>query len=117
MDTVTYPSPLTVEFVGRNLIAHRFAMNSPGAKAMEYGIQYTPTVLVLDGRGKEHHRNVGFVQPEEFVPFLMLGVAKAEFHHRRFKQALAMLDKLLGQYPRSRSAPEAADVRKALINR
>ena len=114
MDAVTYPSPLTIEFVDRNLIAHRISMNTPGTKPMEFGIQYTPTVVIVDGRGKEQHRNVGFVPPEEFVPFLMLGVAKAYSHHKRFNQALAMLDKLLGRYPRSRSAPEATGLRKRL---
>ena len=114
MDAVTYPSPLTVEFVDRNLIAHRITMNMPSPKPGEFGIQYTPTVLVLDGLGKEHHRNVGFVPPEEFVPFLMLGVAKAHFHHRRFDRALAMLDRLVGRYPRSRSTPEATGLRKRL---
>jgi hypothetical protein len=114
MDAVTYPSPLTVEFVDRNLIAHRIAINAPGSKPREFGIQYTPTVVIVDGRGKEHHRNVGFVPPEEFVPFLMLGVAKACFHDRRFNQAQAMLDKLLGRYPRSRSGPEATALRSRM---
>ncbi len=112
MDAVTYPSPLTIEFVDRNLIAHRVAINSPGSKPVEFGIQYTPTVVIVDGRGKEHHRNVGFVPPEEFVPFLMLGVAKADFFHKRFDRAVAMLDKLIGRYPRSRSTQEATNLRR-----
>jgi hypothetical protein len=112
MDAVTYPSPLVIDFVDRNLIAHRIAMNAAGSKAMQFGIQYTPTVVILDGRGKEHHRNTGFLPPEEFIPFLMLGVAKASFHHKRFNQAMAILDKLLGGYPRSRSTPEAKDLRR-----
>ena len=38
---------------------------------------------------------------------LMLGIAKIYFDQEKFAEALSMLDKLLKEYPRSDSAPEA----------
>jgi thioredoxin-related protein len=114
MKAVTYPHALFVRFVDRNLIAHRIEVNAPGPKPAEFRIQYTPTVVIVDGRGKEHHRCVGFLPPEEFIPSLMLGVAKAHTYHGRSQIARGMLDALLFEYPRSRSAAEAMDLRKRL---
>jgi outer membrane protein assembly factor BamD (BamD/ComL family) len=67
-------------------------------------------VITLDPEGKEHHRTVGFLPPEELIPSLMLGIAKSYFDQEKFGEALTMLDKLLKEYPRSYSAPEAAYV-------
>ena len=75
--------------------------------ATEFNIKWTPTVITLDAEGKEHHRTVGFLPPEEFIPSLMLGIAKSYFDQEKFGEALPMLDKILKEYPRSDSAPEA----------
>jgi thioredoxin-related protein len=74
----------------------------------EFNIKWTPTVITLDAEGKEHHRTIGFLPPEEFIPSLMLGIAKSYFDREKFDEALSMLDKVLKEYPRSDSAPEAA---------
>jgi thioredoxin-related protein len=111
MKAVTYSNPLTVRFVDRMLIAHRIEVNAPGPKPAEFRIQYTPTIVIVDGRGKEHHRSVGFLPPEEFIPSLMLGVAKAHAYQGRSQIARGMLDALLFQYAGSRSAAEARELR------
>jgi outer membrane protein assembly factor BamD (BamD/ComL family) len=65
----------------------------------------------LDPDGKEHHRTVGFLSPEELIPSLMLGMAKCDFDRERFAEAISGLEELLVKYPRSDSAPEAIYVR------
>jgi|WetSurMetagenome_2_1015567.scaffolds.fasta_scaffold880138_2 thioredoxin-related protein len=112
MDTVTYPNQRTVDFVNRFLIAHRENLNSPSPVISGFTIQYTPTVIILDGRGTEHARIVGFLPPEEFIPPLILGVGKAWFGNERVSKAILMLDILLLEYPRSKSAAEASDLKK-----
>ena len=114
MKAVTYPHTLTAAFVNRYLIAHRIEVQAPGTKPAEFRIQYTPTVVVVDGRGVEHHRIVGFLPAEEFVPSLMLGVSKAHVFHRQFERALSMLDMLLAVHPRSKSTAEAMDLRRRI---
>jgi thioredoxin-related protein len=114
MDTVTYPNPRTVEFVNRYMIAMRAYTNSLPPWATRFMIQYTPTVLTLDGDGKEQHRTVGFLPPEEFIPSLMLGIGKAHFDATEFSKARAILEWLLTEFPRSQAAPAASDLKRRI---
>jgi len=75
--------------------------------ADEFGVKWTPTIIILDYHGKEHHRTVGFFPPEEFIPNLLLGMGKIEFDGDRFGEALQRFAGLLADYPRSNAAPEA----------
>jgi TolA-binding protein len=61
--------------------------------------------------GKEHHRTVGFLAPDEFIPSLLLGKAKIDFDHEEFAEALVTLGDLLKDYPKSSAAPEAIFLR------
>ncbi len=114
MDTVTYPNARTVEFVNRYMIAVRAYTNSLPPWAAHFVIQYTPTILTLDGDGKEHHRTVGFLPPEEFIPSLMLGIGKAHFEAKEFEKARAILQWLLSEFPRSQAAPIASDLKRRI---
>ena len=96
-----------MEFVAKFMIGLRVNAGSPPPWAQRFTIQYTPTVIILDKEGQEHHRIVGFLPPEEFVPSLMLGIAKVHAYEKRLAPAKAMLDWLLLSYPQSRSAGEA----------
>ncbi len=117
MDTVTYPDPRTVDFVSRFMIAFRVGNESWGRLGGQFGIQYTPTVITLDGDGREHHRTVGFLPPEEFVASLMLGSGKVYLNNQSAKKALAMFERLLSEYPGSRFASEAASLKQTAQGR
>ncbi len=75
--------------------------------AEEFKVKWTPTIIVLDRLGKEHHRTVGFFPPEEFIPNLLLGMGKIDFDGDRFDDAILSFDGLLTEYPKSNAAPEA----------
>jgi thioredoxin-related protein len=117
MDTVTYPEPRTVEFVTHYLIPVRVNTGSQSPLPARFAIQYTPTQVLLDGDGKEHHRSVGFLPPEEFIASLLLGIGKAYFNHNQFSKALRFFEKLLSEHPRSQSAVTANDLRKVCLNK
>ncbi|HTY25559.1 MAG TPA: thioredoxin fold domain-containing protein [Desulfomonilaceae bacterium] len=117
MDTVTYPDPKTAEFVNRFMIPFRANTQSHANLAGRYGIQYTPTIITLDGEGKEHYRTVGFLPAQEFIPALMLGIGKAYFSQNLIKKALTMLDKLLAEFPGSKVATEANTLKQACLSR
>jgi hypothetical protein len=112
MDTVTYSDSRTAGFVNRFMIPFRANAQSFGNLGATYGVQYTPTVITLDGDGKEHHRTVGFMDTKEFVPSLMLGVGKTDFSNNLIKRAIAMLDMVLIEYPRSGAAAEATPLKQ-----
>jgi hypothetical protein len=75
--------------------------------AEKFGIKWTPTLITLDSEGKESHRTVGFLGPQELIPSLLLGMGKAHFEAGGFAEAIAFFDEILGDDPGSDSAPEA----------
>ncbi len=110
MDTVTYPDTNTSDFVSKYLVSLKVNTSSVPSWASGYPIQYTPTVLILDDSGREHHRIVGFLPPKEFVPALMLGIAKAQVQMGQSAKAKAMLNWMLQVHGMSQAARDARDL-------
>lgn len=113
MDTVTYPDASTVDVIDQYLIAVRVQIGSEQALANRFKVQYTPTVVVLDGDGVEHQRTIGFLPPAEFIPSLLLGIGKSHYFNNRFKKASQTLHRLLADYPDSRWSHEASNLKRA----
>lgn len=110
MDAVTYPDEKVVAFVQKDLIPLRVAFDSQPL-ATQFNLKWTPTLITLDPDGKEHHRTIGFLPPEELIPSLLLGIAKSYFNRERFSEALSTLDKIMTDHSQSDSAPEAVYLR------
>lgn len=106
MDAVTYPDQKVSDFIQQNLIALRMPSDAQ-PHAVDFKISWTPTLIILDQEGREHHRTVGFLSPEELIPALLLGMAKTLFEQQRYADSLALIQKLLDGYPASDAAPEA----------
>ena len=113
MDTVTYPNPRAAEFVKDWMIGLRVDVKSQRDLAMEFQIQYTPTVIILDENRKEHYRSVGFHPPDQLLPELMVAAAKVHYQNKQFRQALALSKKMLADYPRNTWAAEASKLEAA----
>jgi tetratricopeptide (TPR) repeat protein len=106
MDAVTYPTEKVAEFIQGHLVPVRVIFNhEPLAK--EFNVKWTPTLVTLDADGKEHHRTVGFLGPDEFVASQLLGAGKMRFDLERFDEAIASFNMLLENYPKSEYAAEA----------
>ncbi len=110
MGAVTYPNEKVVEFVERHMVPIQVLFDSQPLTT-KFNIQWTPTVITLDEEGKEHHRTIGFLSPEEFVPSLMLGVTKCYFDREKFSESIKMSEEILKEYPKSDAAPEAVYLR------
>ncbi len=106
MDAVTYPQDIVVEFIQGHLIPIRVPFDSKPL-ADDFNVTWTPTLIVLDTDGKEHHRVTGFLAPEELIPALLLGVGKSHFEQEQFTEAITTLERVVADYPDSHSAPEA----------
>ena len=72
MDAVTYPDTKVAAFINSSLIPLRIASDSQPL-ATDFNITWTPTLITLDVNGKEHHRTVGFLPPEELIASLCWG--------------------------------------------
>jgi thioredoxin-related protein len=110
MGAVTYPNEKVVEFIEKHLVPIQVLFDSRPL-ATKFNIQWTPTVITLDEEGKEDRRTVGFLSPEEFIPSLMLAVAKCHFDREKFSNAIPMLEEIFKDHPKSDAAPEAVYVR------
>ena len=110
MDAVTYPDSRVYDFIEKKIVPLQVLYNHQPLST-DFNVKWTPTLVTLDAEGKEHHRTVGFLGPEELIPSLLLGLAKAHFDLEQFDPALANLDALLAEYPKSDAAPEAIYLR------
>jgi len=106
MDAVTYPDDRVIEFIQSHMIPLRVPFDDKPLST-DFNVKWTPTLITLDPEGKEHHRTVGFLAPEELIPSLLLGIGKSHFDQGRFDESLSTFDRLLKGYPNSDSAPEA----------
>lgn len=106
MDAVSYPDMKVSNFIIDKVVPLRVPADAQPLSS-EFQVHWTPTLVTLDMYGKEQYRTVGFLPPEELVPSLLLGIAKADFAAHQYNDALINLNMLLAGYPSSDAAPEA----------
>lgn len=106
MDAVTYPKKEVIEFLNTTVIPVHIPSDAK-TLADDFNLKWTPMLVVLDWNGKEHQRTIGFLPPEEFIPAILLGIAKIHFDHDQFYQSMAILDTILSNHGGSSAAPEA----------
>ncbi|MBM4327544.1 MAG: hypothetical protein FJ118_10320 [Deltaproteobacteria bacterium] len=106
MDAVTYPEKAVIGFVSNHVIPLRIPSDQRPL-AQEFKVSWTPTLVTLDTDGKEHHRTVGFLPPEELIPSLMLGIGKTCLDLGQFNEAIGQFEKIVTEHARSAAVPEA----------
>jgi hypothetical protein len=72
----------------------------------QFDIAWTPTLLVHDPKGSEHHRVVGFVPNDDFLAHLKLGKGKTFFNRFRFAEAIEEFTSAIEQHPDAGATPE-----------
>ncbi|MBI5604727.1 MAG: hypothetical protein HY879_15420 [Deltaproteobacteria bacterium] len=110
MGAVTYPEVKVAEFVNGRLVPIQLLFDAQ-PYATDFNVKWTPTMITLDETGKEHHRVVGFLPPEQFIPAMLLGIGKTNFDLDKFNEALADLEKIIADFPKSKAVPEAIFLR------
>lgn len=106
-----YPDERVVRLVNEKFVPVRIHVRDQAADwkrlGERYGVQWTPTVLVVDASGVERHRLEGFLPATDFAAQLALGLAKSAFGTGRFAEAEEQFRKLVQDYPNTEPAPEA----------
>jgi hypothetical protein len=93
--------------VENNFIPLQIDFNKNKVLVKRYSIKWTPTVVILDQDGEEHHRFVGYLPPEDFIAQIILGKGKTEFDLDHFEQAMQRFQEILVQWSKADAAPEA----------
>jgi len=109
MNTDTYSQDAVVDFLLQNFIPVRSQCFFDHFTAMmrRYQVKWTPTFLVLDQDGREHHRVVGFLHPEDFMGQLQLGKAKLLYDQDRLDKAASEFQTVIDRFPKTAAAEEA----------
>jgi hypothetical protein len=106
-----YPDERVARLIGENFIPARVHVREQAADfkrfGERYGAHWTPAILELDPEGVEQHRVEGFLEADDFLAQLTLGLGKAAFKSRRWQEAERWFREVVDRYPKSDAAPEA----------
>ena len=110
MNTVTYSQDAVVDFLVENFIPVRSQCDFTHFTAMmkRYQVKWTPTFVILDPDGREHHRMVGFLPPEDLMAQLQLGKAKMTYDQDRLDRAASDFQVVIDRFPKTAAAEEAS---------
>jgi hypothetical protein len=109
MGAVTYSSGNVIQLLMNEVVAIQLPHTHDLAE--RYNVKWTPALYVLDADGVQHHDTVGFMPPEEFIPFVLIGIAKSHFDLGHHKMAHEHFERVVEDYPQSMAAPEAVYLR------
>ncbi len=73
----------------------------------QFNVKWTPTLVILDKRGMEHHRMIGYVPVDDLLAHIGLGRAKVFFDTDHFTNAIEAFRMVIERHPFSGPAPEA----------
>jgi len=110
MDAVTYPDKYVIDFISDSIIAVRVPSDNK-TLAEEFMVKWTPTLVVLGSDGRQHHRTLGFLDPEQLVANILIGEGKYYFNNDKFPEALQSLEKIVAGHAYSDVLPEAIFLR------
>ena len=106
-----WPDERVARFVNDNFLAARVHVRQNPEAFKQYSERYkapwTPTILLLDADGVEHHRIEGFLPTDDFLAQLMLGRARIAFDQAHWAEAERWFREIVEQLPNSDAAPEA----------
>ena len=106
-----YPDERVARFVTENFIPARIHVRDQADDyrrfGERYGVQWTPTILVLDHDGIERHRIEGFLPTDDFRAQLLLGLAQMAFKRGEWEPAERRFREIVEQFPDGDAGPEA----------
>jgi hypothetical protein len=72
-----------------------------------FGVQWTPTMEVLDPDGTKRHQFEGFLPADDFLAHLKLGLAHSAFARQQWNEAERRYQDIVSTLPGADVAPEA----------
>jgi TolA-binding protein len=106
-----YPDPRVARFITDNFIPARVHVREQAADFQRFGDRYgahwTPTILELDPDGTEQHRIEGFLEADDLLAQLTLGLGKSAFKAKRWPDAERHYREVVDRHPQSDAAAEA----------
>jgi hypothetical protein len=109
MNTGPYSNEKVQKFLEEQFIPLRSQCfwDKPTTLMERFGVKWTPTFLVLDSGGKDHHRFVGYVPDDDLFANLGLGKGKLLFDADLLEEAIAQFKTVIDRHPDAGATPEA----------
>jgi thioredoxin-related protein len=109
MNTGPYSNEKVQKFIMENFIPLKSQCfwDKPTELMQRFEIKWTPTLIVHDPEGKEHHRMVGYLPVDDLIAQLILGKGKIHFETDRLPEAIAQFQMVVDQCLNTGAAPEA----------
>ncbi len=106
LEEQTFSDGKVISFIMESVIPMKMDI---GKKAFyeKYNVIWTPTLLILDYTGNEIQRSIGFLDSDELIATMHLGIAKVHFITGEFDAANVHLKRLLNQFQESTLIAEA----------
>jgi TolA-binding protein len=102
-----YPDSQISSFINQHFIPVKSHIKENPEGFARFGAQWTPTVIIADSHGAERYRFEGFLPPDEFLPQVQFGLAKAAFASADFEQAERLFREIVARHGKADVAPEA----------
>lgn len=106
-----WPDAEVAELVAEELIPVRVHVQDHAEEyrrlGARYGVEWTPTILILDPSGEERHRIEGFVPAGELRAQLELGLGRFDFSAGAYGEAERRFRGIVEREPDAEVAPEA----------
>jgi hypothetical protein len=97
MNAVVFTDSAVISFVMDNFVPVRVMTDDPLSR--QFYIKWTPSLLILDSKGKEHYRTLGFYPPQDLIPSLLLGKGKVFFNQSNRTSAIDCFNRIVTDYP------------------
>jgi TolA-binding protein len=102
-----YPEPRVTAFISEHFEPVRLHVKKHPEAMGRFGANWTPTVLIDDGDGKEYYRVEGYLPANDFLAQLKLGYAHYLFKSGNFAEAEKAFREVVDELPNTDAAPEA----------
>jgi hypothetical protein len=106
-----YPNERVASFITQHFIPARLHAREQAEDFQRFGDRYgahwTPTILELDAEGTEQHRVEGFLEADDLLAQLTLGLGRTAFKAKRYDEAGRWFREVVDKYPQSDAAAEA----------
>ncbi|MEW5914033.1 MAG: hypothetical protein AB1814_15860 [Thermodesulfobacteriota bacterium] len=104
---MTYPDAKVIGFLNEFLVPLQIKVDDAGDLGERYNLRWTPHLVVLNAAEKVAHMATGWMSPAEFVPWVMMGLAKASLIEKDWGAVKRHGQEIIDQYPGSFAAPQA----------
>jgi len=76
METGTFLQENVQENIKKNYIPLKYETSKDSEQFLRFWVRATPTYIILDSKGNEIHRMIGFYKPDDFIKELELARSK-----------------------------------------